>query len=112
MILYYKAQFGTSVSVLKTGVSSFQGVLNRGEGFHCSWYIYVPYLLLGFRVSLKAKNRWFVAYTLIKNPDLRRGQRNENDPCNDEPELNEKLIGHTNPLYKNEENYYATNLIN
>ena len=28
--LYYKAQFGTFVSVLNTGVSSFQGVLNRG----------------------------------------------------------------------------------
>ena len=57
-----------------------------------------------------------MAYTLIKNPDLRRGQRNENDPCNDEPELNEKLnedfIGHTNPLYKYEENYYTTNVIN
>ena len=31
--LYYKAQFGTFLSVLNTGVSSFQGVLNRG--FHC-----------------------------------------------------------------------------
>ena len=28
--LYYKAQFGTFASVLNTGVSSFQGVLNRG----------------------------------------------------------------------------------
>ena len=28
--LYYKAQFGTFVSVLNTGVSSFQDVLNRG----------------------------------------------------------------------------------
>ena len=27
--LYYKAQFGTFVSVLNTGVSSFQGILNR-----------------------------------------------------------------------------------
>ena len=57
-----------------------------------------------------------MAYTLIKNPDLRRGQRNKNDSCNDEPELKEKfnedLIGHTNPLYNNEENYYTTNVIN
>ena len=28
--LYYKAQCGTFASVLNTGVSSFQGVLNRG----------------------------------------------------------------------------------
>ena len=27
--LYHKAQFGTFVSVLNTGVSSFQGILNR-----------------------------------------------------------------------------------
>ena len=32
--LYYKAQFGTSVSVLNTGVSSFQGVLNRGVSLY------------------------------------------------------------------------------
>ena len=57
-----------------------------------------------------------MAYTLIKNPCLRRGQRNENDSCNDEPELNENLnedlIGDTNPLYNIEENYYTTNVIN
>ena len=35
--LHYKAQFGTFVSVLNTGVSSFQGVLNRGV----SLYIHV-----------------------------------------------------------------------
>ena len=35
--LYYKAQFGTFVSVLNTGVSSFQGVLNRGVSLY---YIY------------------------------------------------------------------------
>ena len=35
--LYYKAQFGTFISVLNTGVSSFQGVLNRGVSLyiHC-----------------------------------------------------------------------------
>ena len=33
-----KAQFGTNISVLNTGVSSFQGVLNRGV----SLYIHVP----------------------------------------------------------------------
>ena len=32
--LYYKAQFGTFVSVLNTGVSSFQGVLNRGVSMY------------------------------------------------------------------------------
>ena len=32
--LYYKAQFGTFVSVLNTGVSSFQGVLNRGVSLY------------------------------------------------------------------------------
>ena len=35
--LYYKAQFGTFVSVLNTGVSSFQGVFNRGV----SLYMYI-----------------------------------------------------------------------
>ena len=35
--LYYKAQFGTFVSVINTGVSSFQGVLNRGV----SLYMYI-----------------------------------------------------------------------
>ena len=35
---YYKAQFGTFVSVLNTGVSSFQGVLNRGV------YLFVYFL--------------------------------------------------------------------
>ena len=29
--LYYKAKFGTFVSVLNTGVSSFQGVLNKRD---------------------------------------------------------------------------------
>ena len=33
--LYYKAQFGTFVSVLNTGVSSFQGVLNRRVSLQC-----------------------------------------------------------------------------
>ena len=32
--LYYKAQFGTFVSVLNTGVSSFQGVLDRGVSLY------------------------------------------------------------------------------
>ena len=32
--LYYKAQFGTFVSVLNAGVSSFQGVLNRGVSLY------------------------------------------------------------------------------
>ena len=54
-----------------------------------------------------------MAYTLIKNPGLKRGQRYLNDPCDDKPELNEELnedlIGHTNPLYNNEENYYTNN---
>ena len=38
--LYYKAQFGTFVSVLNTGVSSFQVVLNRGV----SLYMYITLL--------------------------------------------------------------------
>ena len=34
MNLYYKAQFGTFVSVLNTGVSSFQDVLDRGVSLY------------------------------------------------------------------------------
>ena len=34
MNLYYKAQFGTLVSVLNTGESSSQGVLNRGVSMY------------------------------------------------------------------------------
>ena len=34
--LYYNAQFGAFfLSVLNTGVSSFQGVLNRGVSLYC-----------------------------------------------------------------------------
>ena len=39
--LYYKAQFGTFVSVLNKGVSSFQGVFNRGVS------LYISKLLIG-----------------------------------------------------------------
>ena len=58
-----------------------------------------------------------MAYTLINNPGLKRGQRYQNDPCDDNPELNEELnedlIGLTNPLYNHEENYYnSRNVIN
>ena len=35
--LYYKAQFGTFVSVLNTGVSSFQGVLDGGVSLYM-WF--------------------------------------------------------------------------
>ena len=45
--LYYKAQFGTFVSVLNTGVSLFQGVLIRG--FTLSLYKY--HAITGVQVS-------------------------------------------------------------
>ena len=47
--LYYKAQFGTFVSVLNTGVSSFQGVLSGGASLyihvHCTC-IYILYIYI------------------------------------------------------------------
>ena len=38
--LYYKAQFGTFLSVLNTGVSSFQSVLDRGVSLYCHFCNY------------------------------------------------------------------------
>ena len=48
--LYYKAQFGTFVSVLNKGVSSFQGVLNRG--FHCISMLKVIHIHFNLRKIL------------------------------------------------------------
>ena len=39
--VYYKAQFGTFVSVLNTGVSSFHGILNRGVSLQLHIHSYV-----------------------------------------------------------------------
>ena len=50
--LYYKAQFGTFVSVLNTGVSSFQGVLNRGV----SLYIRSTVLYVEITVCTQGEN--------------------------------------------------------
>ena len=39
--LYYKAQFGTFLRVLNTGVSSFQGVLNRGVSLYNIFLVFI-----------------------------------------------------------------------
>ena len=43
--LYYKAQFGTFVSVLDTGVSSFQGVLYRGVSLYSPTLQYTLFVI-------------------------------------------------------------------
>lgn len=56
------------------------------------------------RFSTRARNRWFVAYTLIKNPKLRKTHEGggysdysspvvcENKPLVDEPDTDEPLL--------------------
>ena len=46
------------------------------------------------RVSTQARNRWFVAYTLIKNPKLRKTwEGGYTDKCDDVTQDSQKIDG-------------------